>query len=81
MEYLRWDDAKRWPASDCAAYDRFALREGDVVLAMDRPWVKAGLKRAQISGEDLPAVFAGPTNSTLAAPADSARGLFVLPDW
>ena len=52
--YLRWDDAKRWPASDCAAYDRFALREGDVVLAMDRPWVKAGLKRAQISGEDLP---------------------------
>jgi type I restriction enzyme S subunit len=54
MEYLRWDDAKRWPASDCAAYDRFALREGDVVLAMDRPWVKAGLKRAQISGEDLP---------------------------
>jgi len=52
--YLRWEDAKRWPASDCAAYARFALREGDVVLAMDRPWVKAGLKRAQISGEDLP---------------------------
>lgn len=52
--YLRWEEAKRWPASDCAAYARFALREGDVVLAMDRPWVKAGLKRAQISGEDLP---------------------------
>lgn len=52
--YLRWEDAKRWPASDCTAYARFALREGDVVLAMDRPWVKAGLKRAQISGEDLP---------------------------
>ena len=52
--YLRWEDAKRWPASDCATYARFALREGDVVLAMDRPWVKAGLKRAQISVEDLP---------------------------
>lgn len=52
--YLRWEDSKRWPASDCAAYSRFALREGDVVLAMDRPWVKAGLKRAQISGDDLP---------------------------
>ena len=52
--YLRWDDAKGWPAADVAPYARFALQEGDVVLAMDRPWVKAGLKRAQISADDLP---------------------------
>lgn len=52
--YLRWDDAKGWPADDVEPYARFSLREGDVVLAMDRPWVKAGLKRAQISAEDLP---------------------------
>ena len=52
--YLRWDDAKRWPATDAAAHACFALQEGDIVLAMDRPWVKAGLKRARISSEDLP---------------------------
>jgi type I restriction enzyme S subunit len=52
--YLRWDDAKAWPANDVGPYARFALREGDVVLAMDRPWVKAGLKRAQIGVDDLP---------------------------
>ena len=52
--YLRWDDAKSWPSTDVASYARFALREGDVVLAMDRPWVKAGLKRAQIRADDLP---------------------------
>lgn len=52
--YLRWDDAKAWPANDVGPYTRFALREGDVVLAMDRPWVKAGLKRAQIGVDDLP---------------------------
>jgi type I restriction enzyme S subunit len=52
--YLRWDDAKGWPATDVAPYARFALQEGDVVLAMDRPWVKAGLKRAQIGADDLP---------------------------
>lgn len=52
--YLRWEDAKRWPARDFEPYARFALREGDVVLAMDRPWVKAGLKRAQMSVTDLP---------------------------
>ena len=52
--HLRWDDAKGWPAEDVAPYARFALQQGDVVLAMDRPWVKAGLKRAQIGADDLP---------------------------
>jgi type I restriction enzyme S subunit len=54
---LRWDDVKRWPASDTAEYERYQLSAGDVVLAMDRPWVKAGLKRAQISREDLPCLL------------------------
>lgn len=54
---LRWDDAKKWPADDVAAYERYQLREGDVVLAMDRPWVKAGLKRAVISADDLPCLL------------------------
>lgn len=52
--YLRWDDAKAWPANDVEPYARFGLRKGDVVLAMDRPWVKAGLKRTRIAVNDLP---------------------------
>ena len=55
--YFRWDEAKGWPSNDCSAYSRFALQDGDVVIAMDRPWVKAGLKRAQISAEDLPSLL------------------------
>ena len=55
--YLRWEDAKNWPLDDCAQYARFGLQDGDVVLAMDRPWVKAGLKRAQISPGDLPCLL------------------------
>jgi len=55
--YLRWDDAKRWPLADCAQHARFDMQDGDVVLAMDRPWVKAGLKRAQISPTDLPCLL------------------------
>lgn len=55
--FLRWEDAKAWPTTDCAPYERFALRAGDVVLAMDRPWVKAGLKRAQLGVEDLPSLL------------------------
>ena len=54
---LRWDDVKRWPASETEEFERYQLRSGDVVLAMDRPWVKAGLKRAQISADDLPCLL------------------------
>ena len=54
---LRWDDVKRWPADDTGDYDRYQLEEGDVVLAMDRPWVKAGLKHATISADDLPCLL------------------------
>jgi type I restriction enzyme, S subunit len=54
---LRWDDVKRWSASDTKEYQRYLLCEGDVVLAMDRPWVKAGLKHATISSDDLPCLL------------------------
>ena len=51
---LRWDGVKRWPASGSAEHELYQLREGDVVLAMDRPWIEAGLKYAAISKYDLP---------------------------
>ena len=54
---LRWDDVKMWPSHDSAIYSQYSLREGDVVLAMDRPWVKAGLKHATISADDLPCLL------------------------
>ena len=54
---LRWDDVKRWPSDGTGDYERYQLEEGDVVLAMDRPWVKAGLKHATISADDLPCLL------------------------
>ena len=51
---IRWDDAKKWPLDDINPYARFQLHAGDVVLAMDRPWVQAGLKHATIGADDLP---------------------------
>jgi type I restriction enzyme S subunit len=52
--FLRWDGAKRWARDDMKAYDRFELQEGDVVLAMDRPWIDAGLKWGWVRRPDLP---------------------------
>ena len=54
---IRWEDVKKWPESDVTEYSRFQLCKGDVVLAMDRPWIKAGLKHAMISEKDLPSLL------------------------
>ncbi len=54
---LRWDGAKRWPADATAGLDGYWLREGDVILAMDRPWIEAGLKFAAVRDSDLPALL------------------------
>ena len=55
--HLRWDGAKRWPAEAAAPMEKFRLCEGDVVLAMDRPWIEAGLKFSSVRREDLPALL------------------------
>lgn len=51
---LKWDSAKFWPR-DSSIGTRYVLNPGDLVVAMDRPWVKAGLKYATVSKSDLPA--------------------------
>lgn len=55
--YFRWEDAKRWGKSEYKDYEKYQLQENDIVLAMDRPWVKAGLKIARISKFELPALL------------------------
>lgn len=55
--YLRWDSVKRWPVSDVSELDAYWLREGDIVLAMDRPWIDAGLKYGVVQSPDLPALL------------------------
>jgi len=54
---IRWDDAKHWPESKLDGLTDYALQPGDVVLAMDRPWIEAGLKYAAITAHDLPALL------------------------
>jgi type I restriction enzyme, S subunit len=54
---LRWDGAKRWPATGTGDLGGYWLREGDVILAMDRPWIEAGLKYAAVRDSDLPALL------------------------
>lgn len=54
---LKWDQERRFPTGRYAAFERYHLRPGDVVLAMDRPWIAAGLKWAVVSSDDVPALL------------------------
>ncbi|MBX9854205.1 MAG: restriction endonuclease subunit S [Gemmatimonadaceae bacterium] len=54
---LRWDGAKRWPRNAENGIEPYWLREGDVIVAMDRPWIEAGLKYAAVRRSDLPALL------------------------
>lgn len=49
---ILWDIAKRWPVAEWEDLEKFRLLPGDVVVAMDRPWVPAGLKWAFIRKTD-----------------------------
>ncbi|WP_295580778.1 restriction endonuclease subunit S [uncultured Lamprocystis sp.] len=50
--YIDWLEAKRWPLHEYDAFSRYHLVSGDIVLAMDRPWVTAGLKWSYIKPHD-----------------------------
>lgn len=49
QNYIDWEKAKRWNQHDWQHLNKYQLRASDIVLAMDRPWVEAGLKWAYIS--------------------------------
>lgn len=54
---IRWDGVKKWPVNRTNGLAQYELRESDIVLAMDRPWIPAGLKFGRIRKSDLPALL------------------------
>ena len=54
---LDWGNEKRWPVSSLDDVKSHLLQHGDVVLAMDRPWIEAGLKFARITDHHCPCLL------------------------
>jgi len=54
---IRWRDAKKLPQEKAQGLDRFALKLGDFVIALDRTLIPAGVKIAEISEADLPSLL------------------------
>ena len=53
--FIQWDNVKYWPNEK--GYEQYLLKEGDIVMAMDRPWVGNGFKMATIDKKCLPAIL------------------------
>jgi type I restriction enzyme S subunit len=54
---IRWDEVVRWQRMPGDGLDRFELREGDLVVGMDRPIVSEGVRVARVCAQDLPALL------------------------
>lgn len=54
---LRWTDTKFWPETKVEPFKHLLIQKGEIVLAMDRPVVSAGLKIARASSFDLPCLL------------------------
>jgi type I restriction enzyme S subunit len=51
---LDWRDTACWPYAKVSEADAFQLQSGDIVMAMDRPWISEGFKLAQVTAADCP---------------------------
>ncbi|MDP2196496.1 MAG: hypothetical protein Q8J72_10990, partial [Rhodocyclaceae bacterium] len=54
---IDWSDLALWPKSKSHDLSRYRLQVGDVVIAMDRPWISEGFKIAQVRPEHCPALL------------------------
>lgn len=54
---LRWAETKHWPKARLDEFRHLLVEPGEIILAMDRPIVSAGLKLARVKPSDVPALL------------------------
>ncbi len=54
---FRWADTRYWPRSKLEEFKNLLIREGEIVLAMDRPLISSGLKIARARADDVPCLL------------------------
>ena len=54
---LRWINTKSWRHDKLDGFEKYFVQENDLILAMDRPLVSAGLKLAVVKKDDLPCLL------------------------
>ena len=54
---IRWNELACLPIEQADEFERFKLKEGDVVLSLDRPFIGTGTKVARVRTIDLPCLL------------------------
>ena len=52
---IKWEECVHWRSTD--GVEDYLLKENDIVMALDRPWISEGFKIAKIDAEHLPALL------------------------
>lgn len=52
---IEWNDCRHWCSIE--GYEEYTLKENDIVIALDRPWISEGFKIAMVDVEHLPALL------------------------
>lgn len=55
--YTKWNEVVYWPENKVGGLEKYFLEEGDLVIAMDRPWVSSGIRVTEIQKDDLPCLL------------------------
>jgi type I restriction enzyme S subunit len=55
--YTKWNEVVYWPENKIGGLEKYFLKEGDLVIAMDRPWVSSGIRVTEIKKDDLPCLL------------------------
>ncbi len=54
---IRWADTARIPMERQKEFPDFELKEGDVLISLDRPLISTGLKATRVTQKDLPSLL------------------------
>ena len=54
---IDWEKCKMWDPSNTDGLERYWLSEGDIVMALDRPWISTGFKMRILDSEDVPSLL------------------------
>jgi len=54
---IRWNDVVFWSEKSLDSLDHYFLRENDIVVGLDRPWISEGMRACIVEKKDLPCLL------------------------
>ena len=76
--WIDWGQCKKWRSA--REVEQYLLNDGDIVMALDRPWISTGFKVAQVRKEELPALLIQRTARIRGVDIDQSFLLYLLKD-